>query len=85
MSPEEFLFSRVVKGTFPSLMKSNVVDRHKEARENELSNQRYNKQYADRRRRTMPSDLKVGDYVIVKQDRRSKLTSTVSETHIYCN
>jgi len=68
VSPAELLFNRVVKGTFPSLTKSNVVDRHKEARENELSSQRYNKQYADRRRRTKPSDLKVEDYVIVKQD-----------------
>ena len=80
VSPAELLFNRVVKGTFPSLTKSNVVDRHKEARENELSSQRYNKQYVDRRRRTKPSDLRVGDYVIVKQNRRNKLTSTFSET-----
>ena len=80
VSPAELLFNRVVKGTFPSLTKSNVVDRHKEARENELSSQRYNKQYADRRRRTKPSDLKVGNYVIVKQDRQNKLTSAFSET-----
>jgi len=68
VSPAELLFNRVVKGTFPLLTKNNVVDRHKEARENELSSQRYNKQYEDRRRRTKPSDLKVEDYVIVKQD-----------------
>jgi len=80
VSPAELLFNRVVKGTFPLLTKNNVVDRHKEARENELSSQRYNKQYADRRRRTKPSDLRVGDYVIVKQNRRNKLTSTFSET-----
>ena len=80
VSPAELLFNRVVQGAFPSLKKSNVVDRHKEARENELSSQRYNKQYADRRRRTKPSDLKVGDYVLVKQDRQNKLTATFSET-----
>ena len=68
VSPAELLFNRVVIGTFPSLTKSNVVDRHKEARENELSSQGYKKQNADRRRRTKHSDLKVGDYVIVKQD-----------------
>ena len=80
VSPAELLFNRVVHGAFPSLKKSNVVDRHKEARENELSSQRYNKQYADRRRRTKPSDLKVGDFVLVKQDRQNKLTATFSET-----
>ena len=80
VSPAELLFNRVVRGAFPSLKKSKVVDRHKEAKENEISSQRYNKQYADRRRRTKPSDLKVGDYVLVKQDQRNKLTATFSET-----
>ena len=47
VSPAELLFNKVVQGAFPSLKKSNVVDRHKEARENELSSQRYNKQFAD--------------------------------------
>ena len=36
--------------------------------------------FADRRRRTKPSDLKVGDYVLVTQDQRNKLTATFSET-----
>ena len=80
VSPAELVFNRVVQGAFPSLKKNNVVDRHKEARENELSSQRYNKHYAGRRRRTKPSDLKFGDYVLVKQDRQKKLTTaTFSE------
>ena len=62
------MFNRVLQGKLLSLKKSNVVDRHKEARGNELLGQRYSKQHAERRRRTKPSDLKVGDYVLVNQD-----------------
>ena len=80
VSPAELLFNRVVQGTLPSLKKNVVIDRHKEARENELSSQRYNKQYADGKRRAKASDLKVGDNVLVKQDRRNKLTPTFNET-----
>ena len=68
VSPAELLFNRVVQGTLPSLKKNVVVDRHREARENELSSQRHNKQYANGKRRAKASDLKVGDNILVKQD-----------------
>eukprot|EP00112_Aurelia_sp_Birch-Aquarium-sp1_P017289 Seg3991.4 transcript_id=Seg3991.4/GoldUCD/mRNA.D3Y31 product="putative protein K02A2.6" protein_id=Seg3991.4/GoldUCD/D3Y31 len=68
VSPAELLFNRVIQGTLPSLNKNSVVDRHREARENELSSQRYRKKSADEKQDRL-----------VKQDRRNKLTPTFNE------
>ena len=80
ISPAELLFNRIVQGTLPSLKKHDVVVRHREARENELSSQKYNKRYADIKRRAIPSDLNVGYHVLVKQTGEKKLTPTFNET-----
>ena len=39
----------------------------------------YNKQYADNRRHAKDSNIKVGDHVLVKQDRENKLTSRFND------
>ncbi len=80
VSLAELLFNRTVQGVLPSLQKRNVIDRHREARANELSSQKYNKCYADGKHHARASDLKVGDHVLVKQDRRNKLTPTFNQT-----
>ena len=41
--PSELLFNRKVRGTLPVICKNIVVNRHKEARENEDKRQEYNK------------------------------------------
>ena len=72
--PAELLFNRVVNGKLPTLEKKNVVDRHKEAKENEQSRKIYNKSYADKRKFAKRSDVTIGDCVLVKQEKQNKLT-----------
>ena len=76
--PAELLFNRTVKGKLPILNKRNVVNRHKQARENEALKQQYNKQYADNRRNAKQSDIKIGDSVLVRQKRSNKLSTNFS-------
>ena len=45
----ELLFNRTVKGKLPVLRKRNIVNKHKQAPENEKQMQGYNKEYADTR------------------------------------
>ena len=76
----ELIFNRKVQGTLPVLQKKNVVNRHKEARENEEKRQKYNKMYANDRRNAKKSGIKVGDYVLVKQGKKNKLTANFNQT-----
>ena len=78
--PCELLFNRTVKGKLPTLLKEKVKDRHKEARDNELASQKYQKFYADKRRNAKPSNLRVGDFVLVKQEKQNKFTSRFNDT-----
>ena len=77
--PCELLFNRTVQGKLPTLLKEKVKDRHKEARDNELANQKYQKSYADKRRNAKQSNLRVGDFVLVKQEKRNKFTSRFND------
>ena len=77
--PAELLFNRVVNGKLPTLLKETVKNRHKEARNNEQHCKEYNKQYADNKRHAKDSNIKVGDHVLVKQDRENKLTSRFND------
>ena len=76
--PSELLFNRTVKGKLPVLLKRNVMNKHKQARRNEETKKRYQKQYADNRRNAKTSDIKVGDWVLVRQPRQNKLTPNFS-------
>ena len=77
--PAELLFNRTVKGKLPVLQKRNIINRHRQARQNEESKKEYNKKYADNKRNVKKSDIKVGDRVLVKQQKQNKLTSQYSE------
>ncbi|CAB4026668.1 Retrovirus-related Pol poly [Paramuricea clavata] len=46
-----------------------------EARDNEKTRQELNREYANQRRNTRKSDLQVGDYVLVRQEKKNKLTA----------
>ena len=72
--PAEWLFNRTVKGKLPILEKQSIVNRHRAARNSEKAKQEYNKQFADNRRNVKENDIKIGDHVIVKQERKNKLT-----------
>ena len=86
--PAELMFNRAVKGKLPILHKKNIVNRHREARQNEASKKDYHKRYADSRRNAKKSTIEVGDCVLVRQQRREKLTAYFNEvpytvTHRY--
>ena len=72
--PSELLFNRVVKGKIPVINKKKVVNRHSEARDNETKRKERNREYADQRRNTRKSEIKIGDYVLVKQEKKKKLS-----------
>ena len=80
VAPSELLFNRKIRGKLPSIEKKLIVNRHKEARENEKKSQAYHKSYADIRRNAKESTIKVGDTVLVKQKRQNKLTSRFNKT-----
>ena len=73
--PSELLFNRTVKGKLPILNKRNIVNKHKQAHENDTLKQQYNKQYADTRRNAKHRDIKVGDSVLARQKRSNKLSA----------
>ena len=73
------MFHRTVKGKLPILHKRNIVNRHQEAWKSEISKKEYHKQYAESRRNVTKCDIKVGDCVLVRQQKRDKLTPYFSE------
>ncbi|CAB4045072.1 Transposon Tf2-9 poly [Paramuricea clavata] len=73
--PSELLFNRVIKGKLAVINSKKIVNRHKEARDNEKTRQERNREYANQRRNTRKSDLQVGDYVLVRQEKKNKLTA----------
>jgi len=73
--PSELLFNRTVKGKIPVITRKKVINRHKDALKNELTRKERNKEYADHRRNVKKSDIQIGDYVLVKQERKNKLTA----------
>ena len=78
--PAELLFNRTVQGMLPVLQLKNIVNRHKEARENEDKRQKYSRRYANERRNAKESETGVGDHVLVKQPRANKLTPNFNQT-----
>ena len=78
--PAALLFNRTVRGKLPLLNKRNIVNRHKTAKKNETTKQKYNKEYADNKRNVKSSSIKMGDYVLVRQDKQNKLTLNFNKT-----
>ena len=76
----ELMFNRSVRGKLPSLEKKRVLNKDKEALENELKSQSYNKEYADKQRHAKESTIEIGDTVLVKQIRQNKLTTRFKNT-----
>ena len=74
--PAEQPFNRTIQGKLPILQRNKVaVNRHKEVRQKEDSRQDYNKKYSNDRKNARKSDIKVGDYVFVKQTKTIKLST----------
>jgi hypothetical protein len=66
--------------SFPVALSHHTALYHNEAREKEGERQQYNKRYADEKRNVRERPIKVGDYVLWKQERRNKLTPNFNET-----
>eukprot|EP00795_Rhopilema_esculentum_P002482 gene2482-18144_t len=69
-----------VRGKIPEITGRIVINKHKEARENEIKSQNYHTKYANQRRNAKESSIAVGDTVLVKQQRRNKITSRFNKT-----
>eukprot|EP00795_Rhopilema_esculentum_P004247 gene4247-20438_t len=80
IAPSELLFNRKVQGKFPTLENHRVIYRHKEARINEERSRSYQETYANKRRKARKSNLQVGDTVLVRQQKKDKLTTRFSKT-----
>ena len=80
VAPSQLLFNRKVRGKLPEITSRIVINRHKEARRNEIKSQNYHTEYANQRRNAKESSITVGDTVLVKQQRRNKLTSRFNKT-----
>ncbi len=79
--PAQLLYNREIRGKLPSLpQNSKVIDRHNEARQNDEQQKKRGRTYADARRRTHPSNISVGDTVLVKQKKRNKFSTNFSPT-----
>ena len=57
------------------LPRKSIVDRHREACNSDQKKQHYNKEYSDVKRRVKDSDIAVGDFVLVKQQKKNALTT----------
>ena len=74
--PAELLFNRSIRGKLPALpSKKPIVNRHREACINDQKKQHYNKEYSDVKRHVKDSDITVGDFVLVQQQKKNKLTT----------
>ena len=63
------------------MQKKNAVNHHKEAQLNEEARKQYNKRYSDLKRNVKEiTSIKAGDTVLVRQDRKNKLTANFDET-----
>ncbi|CAC5421578.1 unnamed protein product [Mytilus coruscus] len=72
VSPAKLLFGRNIKTKLPTIT-PNYQDN--EIRETDKRKKDKMKNYADTRRNAEPSDLKIGDTVLVRQDKQNKLST----------
>ena len=74
--PAELLYNHKIKGKLPELLrKVKVVNRHKEAKDNQEMNKEKSGTYSNQSRNVKESNLKVGDTVLLKQKRKNKLST----------
>ena len=76
--PAQLLFNRNIQGKRPTIKSKLIVNRHKEAKQNQEQRRHKAKQYADARRPARSSDINVGDLVLVKQEKHNKLSTNFS-------
>ena len=79
--PAQLLYNREIRGKLPSIPRgTKVVNRHSEAKENQEQAKQKGKRYADKRRGTKASNIKIGDTVLVKQSKQNKFSTNFAVT-----
>ena len=78
VAPCELLFNRQIQGQLPQLQIKNIINKHREAKQNVERKKEENKIYYDMKKRAKYSDIKVGDTVICMQKKSNKLTPRFS-------
>ena len=79
--PAQLLYNREMRGKLPSLPRNHkIVNHHREAKENQIKAKDTGKEYADQRRATKSSNIKVGDTVLVKQKNKNRLSTNFATT-----
>ena len=77
--PAQLLYNREIHGKLPTLPhNSKIVNRHREARQNDKEQKLRGKRCADSRRHARPSKLRVGDRVLVRQQKTNKFATNFS-------
>lgn len=76
-SPAELLFKRKMRGKLPSITAAHA---ELEVRDRDAEQKGQSKIYADERRHARYSDVKVGDTVLVRQEKTDKLTTPFNAT-----
>ena len=79
VSPAELLFNRKIRTKMP-MLKERPASGNDELRDKDAENKGKAKLYQDEKRNAKPSNITLGDKVLVKQDKRDKLTTTFNET-----
>ena len=74
VSPAELLFRRKLRTKLPELGNTNINDF--KVRDRDGEHKEKGKMYADEKRKAVPSTLKTGDQVFMKQDRENELSTT---------
>ena len=77
-SPAELLFNRKIRGKLPELQSGSRSDLEVPDRDAEFKAK--TKAYADERRKAKPSDIQVGDQVLVRQEKTDKFSTTFNPT-----
>ena len=71
----KLLFNHIVRGKMPLIPRKKMINRHQEARENEEKRKEHNKHYAHHKRNEQKNEIRVGDYLLVRQEKKNKLTT----------
>ena len=79
--PSELLLNRKITGYLPELTNKKVINKHKMAKTNLENKKEENKEYYDRNRKAKEGDIRTGDIVICKQEKKNKLKPKFDPKH----
>ncbi|XP_045170892.2 uncharacterized protein K02A2.6-like [Mercenaria mercenaria] len=74
-TPSDLFYGRPINIKIPFLQRQKKSKKHKNARENDRKSKQKMKDYADTRRNTRKTEIKIGDSVLVKQDKHNKFST----------